>query len=153
MDIHAKLKELGCVLPKAPKPVATYVPSVRIGNLIYISGQLPMSEGKLVAIGQVPSKVTIEQAQAAAKQCALNGLAIIDDQLGGDWSKFVRVVRLGAFVSSDDSFTEQPKVANGASDFLGQVLGDAGKHARAAVGVNTLPLGASVEVELLVEVR
>jgi enamine deaminase RidA (YjgF/YER057c/UK114 family) len=153
MDIHAKLASLNLKLPAAPKPVAVYVPAVRTGNLIYVSGQLPMSEGQLIANGPAPSAVSLEQAQAAARQCALNALAIVGDQIGGDWSRLVRIVRLAVFVASDNSFTDQPKVANGASELLGQVFGDAGKHARAAVGVNVLPLGASVEVEMIVEVR
>lgn len=153
MDIHAKLASLNLKLPAAPKPVAVYVPAVRSGYHIFVSGQLPMNEGKLMASGRVPSKVTLEQAQAAARQCALNAIAILDAQLGGDWSKFVRIVRLGVFVSSDDAFTDQPKVANGASELMGQVFGEAGQHARAAVGVNTLPLGATVEVEVMAEVR
>lgn len=153
MNIHEKLASLGLKLPAAPKPVAAYVPAVRSGNHIFVSGQLPMSEGKLVALGPVPSVVDVEGAKRAARQCALNALAIVDAQIGGDWSRFVRVVRLGAFVASDQTFYDQPKVANGASEFLGQVFGDAGQHARAAVGVNVLPLNATVEVELVVEVK
>lgn len=153
MDIHAKLASLNLKLPAAPKPVAAYVPAVRTGNLVFVAGQLPMSEGQLIAKGPVPSAVTLEQGQAAARQCALNALAIVGDQIGGDWSRFVRIVRLGVFVASDNSFTDQPKVANGASELMGQIFGDAGQHARAAVGVNVLPLGASVEVELVAEVR
>lgn len=153
MDIHAKLTALGLKLPAAPKPVASYVPAVRAGDLVFVSGQLPMSEGKLMAKGPVPSAVSLEEGQAAARQCALNALAILGDQIGGDWSRLVRIVRLGVFVSSDNGFTDQPKVANGASDLLGQIFGAAGQHARAAVGVNTLPLGATVEVELIVQVR
>ena len=153
MDIRSKLAQLGLTLPPAPKPVAIYIPAVRAGNLLYISGQLPFKDGALLAVGQIPSKVSIEAAQAAARQCVLNALAIVDDQIGGDWSTFVRVIRLGVFVSSDDSFTHQPQVANGASELLGQLFGPAGQHARAAVGVNTLPLGASVEIEMIVETR
>ncbi|MCX5659881.1 MAG: RidA family protein [Planctomycetota bacterium] len=153
MDIRSKLASMNLALPAAPKPVAVYVPAVRTGNLIFVSGQLPMSQGKLLATGCVPSAVSLEKAQEAARQCALNALAILDDQLGGDWTKFVRIVRLAVFVSSDAGFADQPKVANGASEFLGQVLGPAGQHARAAVGVNALPLGATVEVEVVAEVR
>lgn len=153
MDIHAKLATLGLKLPVAPKPVAAYVPAVRTGNLIVVAGQLPLIEGKLIATGRVPSSVSLEQAQAAARQCALNALAAVGDVIGGDWSRLVRVVRVGVFVASDNDFFEQPKVANGASELLGQVFGDAGRHARAAVGVNVLPLNAPVEVELMVEVR
>jgi enamine deaminase RidA (YjgF/YER057c/UK114 family) len=151
--IDQKAQELQIVWPTPPKPVASYVPCVRSGNLIYVSGQLPMKEGQLIAVGKVPTAINMEQAQAAARQCALNGLSIIRNELGNDWSKLVRVVRIGVFVQCTDDFTEQPKVANGASDVLQQLLGEQGRHARAAVGVNALPLGAAVEVEMLVEVR
>lgn len=149
---HDVLARLGIALPPAPKPVASYVPAVRSGNLIYVSGQLPFSAGTLLATGPVPSKVSIEEAQKAARQCALNALSVVADQLGGDLSKVRRVVRLGVFVQSDDRFDGQPKVANGASEFMQEVFGEAGRHARAAVGANALPLDASVEVEVLVEV-
>lgn len=149
---HAALERLGITLPAAPKPVAAYVPAVRTGNLIVVSGQLPMASGALLATGPVPSKVSIEDAQRAAKQCALNALAVVADQLGGDLSKVRRVVRLGVFVQSDDRFDGQPKVANGASEFMQEVFGEAGRHARAAVGTNALPLDATVEVEVMVEV-
>ncbi|RLS61891.1 MAG: RidA family protein [Planctomycetota bacterium] len=151
-DPHAELTRLGLVLPAAPKPVAAYVPAVRTGNLIFVSGQLPMSSGQLLATGPVPSKISIEDAQKAARQCALNALAVVADQLGGDLRKIKRVVRLGVFVQSDDRFDGQPKVANGASEFMQEVFGDAGRHARAAVGTNALPLDATVEVEVIFEV-
>lgn len=153
IDLQAKLAQLGLSLPDPPKPVASYVPAARVGDLIYVSGQLPMKEGKLLATGKTPSAVSVDQAKLAAQQCALNGLAIVGAQIGGDWSRLVRVVRLGVFVQCDDDFTQQPQVANGASDLLQQLLGDAGRHARAAVGTNSLPLGATVEVEMLVQVR
>ena len=149
---HDALTRMGLTLPPAPKPVAAYVPAVRTGNLIFVSGQLPMSAGALMATGPVPSKVSIEDAQKAARQCALNALAVVADQLGGDLSKVKRVVRLGVFVQSDDRFVGQPKVANGASEFMMEVFGEAGRHARAAVGTNALPLDACVEVEVLIEV-
>ena len=152
MDLPAKLASMNLKLPVAPKPVAAYVPAVRSGNLIFVSGQLPFADGKLLATGVVPTDVSLEQAQSAAKQCVLNGLAVVGDQIGGDWSKLVRIVRLGVFVASANGFGDQPKVANGASELLGDLLGEAGRHARAAVGVNALPLGATVEVELVVEV-
>ena len=126
---------------------------MRTGNLVFISGQLPFKDGQLTATGPVPSACSIEAAQAAARQCILNGLAVLGDQLGGDFGRVVRIVRVGAFVQSDDGFTEQPKVANGGSELLQQLFGEQGRHARAAVGTNALPLGASVEIELLVEVR
>ena len=146
------LARLGLTLPAAPKPVAAYVPAVRSGNLIYVSGQLPMANGALLATGPVPSKVSIEDAQKAARQCALNAMAVVADQLGGDLAKVRRVVRLGVFVQSDDRFDGQPKVANGASELMQEVFGEAGRHARAAVGTNALPLDACVEVEVLFEV-
>jgi enamine deaminase RidA (YjgF/YER057c/UK114 family) len=153
MNIETKLAELGLTLPVPPKPVAAYIPCVRTGNLVVVSGQLPFVDGKLPHTGKVPSVVTTEQAQAAARQCVLNGLAILGAELGGDWSKLVRVVRIGAFVQCDDGFTHQPQVANGASELLVQILGDAGRHARAAVGVNALPLDAPVEIEFTFEVK
>lgn len=153
MTIHTKLQELGLTLPAAPKPVAAYIPFVQTGNLLFVSGQLPLSEGKLIAMGIVPSQVSLETAQKAAAQCILNGLAIVGDALGGDWSRLVRIVKLGVFVASDASFTDQAKVANGASELLGSLLGEQGRHARAAVGVASLPLGAPVEVDLIVEIR
>ncbi len=153
MSLTAKLEELNLTLPTPPKPVASYVPCVRTGNLVVVSGQLPSVDGKLLCTGKVPTAVTLEQAQMCARQCVLNGLAILLAELGGDESKLVRVVRVGAFVQCADDYTAQPQVANGASDLLVQLLGDAGRHARAAVGVNALPLGAPVEIEFTFEVR
>jgi enamine deaminase RidA (YjgF/YER057c/UK114 family) len=153
MDLDHKLAELGLMLPAAPKPVGAYVPSVRTGNLLIVSGQLPFAAGNLLAVGRVPSVVDLTQATECARQCVLNGLAILRAELGGDWSRLVRVVRVGAFVQSDDGFGGQPQVVNGASDLLVQLLGDAGKHARAAVGTNALPLNAPVEIEFTFEVR
>lgn len=152
MSIAARLAELSITLPAAPKPVAAYIPAVRTGNLIYVSGQLPMQSGQLMMTGPV-NAAAIEKAQAAARQCALNGLAIVADQLGGSLENVVRIVRLGVFVCCEAGFTDQPKVANGASEVLQQIFGEAGRHARAAVGSIALPLGASVEVEMLVEVK
>ncbi len=153
MSIETKLDELGRRLHEAPKPVAAYVPSVRVGNLVFVSGQLPITGKTVLAEGKVPSKVTVEHAREAAVQCVLNALSILKAELGGDLSKLKRVVRVGVFVQSDDGFTDQPLVANGASELLEQVLGSAGKHARAAVGVNALPLNAAVEIEFLFEVE
>ena len=129
------------------------MPAVTAGGFVFVAGQIPTVDGKLLAAGPVPSSVSIELARAAAQQCLLNGLAAIDAQLDGDWTRFVRVVRLGAFVCSDDTFTGQAQVANAASELLARLFGPAGEHARAAIGVNTLPLGAAVEVELIVQVR
>lgn len=152
MSIEARLAELGLTLPEPAKPVASYVPTVRTGNLVFCSGQLPFLKGQLLAIGPVPTAVDIPTAQAAARQCVLNGLAALRAELGGDLSKLVRVVRIGVFVQSVDGFKEQPQVGNGASDLLVDILGDRGKHARTSVSVNALPLNASVEVEFLFEV-
>ena len=142
--LQESLDRLGLQLPPTPKPVASYIPAKKAGNLIYVSGQLPMREGKLMATGPVPSKVSLEDAQEAARQCVLNGVAAamsVGEVRG--------VVRVGVFVQSDDGFSEQPKVGNGASDLLLELFGDNGRHARAAVGTNALPLGARVEVEFI----
>lgn len=153
MDIHAKLESLGLKLPAAPVPAGVYVPAVTAGDLVIISGQLPMVAGELIATGPVPSACCLEDAQQGARQCALNGLAVLDAQIGGDWDRLVRIVRLGGFVCSDDGFTDQPKVINGASELLGALLDDRGVHARAAVGANALPLGASVEIEMMAQIK
>jgi len=153
LDVAKKLAELGWALPEPPKPIAAYVPCVQVGSLLFVSGQLPWRGGKLLAVGKVPSAVALQQAQQAAGQCAVHALAIASGEIGGDWDRLIRVVRVGVFVQSDDEFVEQAKVANGASELLGQVLGERGRHARAAVGVNALPLGASVEAEFLFEIR
>lgn len=149
------LERLGIKLPPAPKPVAAYVPFITShgGPLIFVSGQLPFREGKLLSTGPVPSVATLEQATAAARQCAINALAVLRDACQGDLDRVAQILRIGVFVLSDTGFDAQPKVANGASELLAAVLGEAGKHARSAVGTNTLPLNATVEVELVAEVR
>jgi len=152
MSIDARLADLGISLPEAPRPVAAYVPSVRTGDLLFVSGQLPLRDGALVAEGPVPSATSPEEATAAARQCVLNGLAVMRAALDGDLDRVRRVVRVGIFVCSDPGFTGQPAVGNGASELLMAVFGEAGRHARAAVGSVALPLGASVEVEFVVEV-
>lgn len=152
MNVDEKLADLGLALPVPPKPVAAYVPCVRTGNLIVVSGQLPMAAGQLLFRGRVPSVVDIEQATECARQCTLNALAILKAELGDDWSRLSRVVRVGAFIQSDDGFGGQPQIANGASELLVKVLGDAGRHARAAVGTNALPLDAPVEIEFTFEI-
>jgi len=146
-----RLAELGIALPAVAAPVAAYVPSVRSGNHVYTSGQLPFVDGKLTLTGKLGAGVSDEDAKAAARTCALNALAAIDALVGID--NVVRVVKVVGFVASAEGFTGQPGVINGASEFLGEVLGDAGIHARSAVGVAELPLGSPVEVELIVEVR
>ncbi|MHC5024471.1 MAG: RidA family protein [Planctomycetota bacterium] len=151
-DVIDRLRERGLSLPDAPRPVAAYVPAVRTGNLVFVSGQVPFDEGRLLATGPVPSVVSVDDAQVAARQCVLNGLAVVSDVLGGRLDQVRRVVRLGVYVCSDSGFHDQPRVANGASELLQDLFGDAGRHARAAVGSVALPLGATVEVEMIVEV-
>ncbi len=152
-DIEKNLAALNLVLPEPPKPVAAYIPAVRCGNQVVVSGQLPFRNGQLTDTGRMPEAMPLEQAQAAAAQCALNALAIVKAELGGDWTKLVRVIRIGVFVSGAPDYYEHPKVANGASDLLVKLLGEAGRHARAAVGVSALPLNAVVEVEMTVEAK
>ncbi len=152
-SILRRIQELGIQLPPAPRPVAAYLPAVRSGNLVFTAGQIPLLDGALTAQGPVPSAVSLEEARLAARQCGLNGLAVVADQLGGDLERVERIVRLGVFVCSDPGFTDQPLVANGASELLGEIFGDRGRHARAAVGSVALPLGATVEVEMLAQVR
>ncbi len=146
----ARLTELGIELPPVVKPVAAYVPAVRTGNLVYTAGQLPMVAGELPASGAVGALVTPEEGKALARICALNALAAVDSLVGLD--AIVRVVKVVGFVASAPGFGGQPGVVNGASELLGEVFGEAGAHARSAVGVSALPLNAPVEVELIVEV-
>jgi len=146
----ARLKELGLELPPVAVPVAAYVPALRSGNLVFTSGQLPTVGGQLEATGLVGTAVSPEDAKALARTCALNALAAVDSVVGLD--SVVRVVKVVGFVASAPDFTGQPGVINGASELLGEVFGEAGRHARSAVGVAVLPLGAPVEVEIVVEV-
>ncbi len=144
--IEAKLSSLGIVLPPAPPPLASYVPVKIHGGVAQVSGQLPMVEGELMATGLVPSEVEEEQARACARQCAINALAALRHRLG-TLDGVLGVWKLSCFVASEPGFGGQPAIANGASDLLHEVMGDAGRHARAAVGVSSLPLNAPVEVE------
>jgi enamine deaminase RidA (YjgF/YER057c/UK114 family) len=149
-----RLAELGLTLPSVVPPVAAYVPAVRSGSYVYVSGQLPSTDGVLVATGKVgtgPGLVTPEDAKAAAQVCALNALAAVASVVG-DLDRVVKIVKVVGFVASDPAFTGQPGVVNGASELFRDVFGDAGVHARSAVGVVGLPLDASVEVELVAEV-
>jgi enamine deaminase RidA (YjgF/YER057c/UK114 family) len=146
----ARLAELGIELPDVVPPAGAYVPAVRTGNLVYTAGQLPMQAGKLPQAGKVGGEVTPEEAKALARTCALNALAAVHSLVGID--SVTRVVKVVGFVASAPGFNGQPGVINGASELLGEVFGDAGKHARSAVGVSELPLDTPVEVELIVEV-
>lgn len=147
-----RLAALGLAVPEVAAPVAAYVPAVRSGDHVFTSGQLPVREGQLLVTGKVGGEVSEEEAVACARQCALNALAAVKSQVG-DLARVRRVVKVVAFVASTPDFTGQPRVANGVSELLGEVFGEAGVHARSAVGVPVLPLDAPVEVELLVEVE
>jgi enamine deaminase RidA (YjgF/YER057c/UK114 family) len=149
--VESRLAELGLTVPEVVPPVAAYVPAVRTGNYVYTSGQLPMVAGVMPATGKVGGAVTPEQGKELAQACALNAIAAVK-ALIGDLDKVVRVVKVVGFVASVPEFTGQPQVVNGASELLGKAFGDAGIHARSAVGVVALPLDAPVEVEIVVEV-
>ena len=146
-----RLQELGVSLPAPVAPVAAYVPCVRTGNLVYVSGQVPMADGKPSHLGHLGDDVDLEDGRAAARTCAVNVLAALKAELG-ELSRVRRVVKMTGFVASTPGFTDMPKVVNAASELFGEVFGDAGRHARAAVGVAALPLGVPVEVEAIVEV-
>ncbi len=148
--LDRKLEELGLALPEAAAPVAAYVPVVEAGGMLHLSGQLPFKDGELVK-GRLGDGVSLEDGQEAAKLCGLMIVAQVKKYLGGDLSRIKRVVKLGVFVNSAADFTDQPKVANGASELMVALFGDAGKHARSAVGVPVLPLGAAVEVDAIIE--
>ncbi|OXM72252.1 MULTISPECIES: RidA family protein [Amycolatopsis] len=150
MSWGERLAELGIELPSVPAPVAAYVPAVRSGSQVYTSGQVPFVEGKLQATGKVGAEVSPEEAKRYARTAALNALAAVDALVGLE--SIVRIVKIVGFVASAEGFTGQPAVINGASELFGEIFGDAGAHARSAVGVAELPLGAPVEVELIVEV-
>jgi enamine deaminase RidA (YjgF/YER057c/UK114 family) len=149
-DPEARLRELGHELPAVPEPAGAYVPATRAGTLIFTAGQLPFDEGKLHVTGKVGDTVTLEKSKDAARLCALNALAAAAAEASG-LNRIERVVKLTGYVASAPGFNRQPEVINGASELIGQVFGDAGLHARSAVGVAELPLGAPVEVELVVE--
>ena len=151
MTIADRLAELRITLPQAAAPVAAYVPVVVTGNLAHVSGQLPFVHGKLVT-GRLGEDVTLEHGTAAARACGLMILAQLQAALGS-LDRVERIVKLGAFVNSAGDFTDQPKVANGASELMAEVFGEAGKHARSAVGVPVLPLGAAVEVDAIVAIK
>lgn len=152
MKPEDRIRELGLELPEVVTPVASYVPAVRTGSLVYTAGQVPMVGGELAGSGIVPDQVAPERAAELARICALNALAALKAEVG-ELSRVRRVVKVVGFVASAPGFGGQPQVINGASDLLGEVFGEAGKHARSAVGVAALPLGSPVEVELIAEVE
>ena len=150
--IEEKIKELGYNLPEIAKPLAAYIPAIKTGELVFTSGQVPLVGGELKYNGKVGTDLTLEDGQRAAIICALNGLSAIKG-LVGDLNKIEQIIKVTVFVNSANGFTDQPKVANGASEFLGSVFGDAGIHTRSAVGVSELPINSAVEIEMIVKVK
>ena len=151
--IEEKLASLGITIPQAAAPVANYVGFVKTGNQVVISGQLPLENGELKYVGKVGSQISAEDAKKAARLCAINLISQVKSACGGNLDKVARCVKLGVFVNAEASFTDHPAVANGASDLMVEVFGDAGKHARAAVGSGSLPRGVAVEVDAIFEIR
>lgn len=150
-SVEERLRSQGLVLPQVPAPVASYVPAVRSGNLIFTAGQIPREAGELKSPGKVDEKVDRDAAKAAARQAALQCVAVVKDVVG-DLDRISRIVKVAVFVNSSPEFSEQSYVADGASELLEEIFGEAGKHARAAIGVAALPLGSSVEIELTAEI-
>ena len=150
--IEEKLESLGVKLPNPPTPAGSYVPAIKTGNLLFISGQIPMEEGKVLFTGKVNDD-NLETAQKSARMCAINLLAQVKAACGGDLDRLVRVVKLGGFVNSTSDFTDQPKVINGCSDFMVEALGDLGRHARSAVSCPSLPLGVAVEIDGVFQIK
>lgn len=150
--IEEKLKELGYSLPEAPKPLAAYIPAIKEGNLVFTAGQLPLVAGQLKCKGKPGKNVSEEEAIKAAEICAINCLSVVKSVIG-DLDKIERIVKITVFVNSSPDYESQPKIANGASEFLVKLFGENGKHARSAVGVSSLPMGASVEVEMIAKVK
>ena len=149
--IEEKIKSIGIKLPNPPSPAGSYIPVVKSGNLLYVSGQIPMEDGKVVSTGKV-SDANIETAQKSARICAINILAQLKKELG-DLEKISRIVRLSGFVNSGPEFTQQPKVINAASDLFYEIFGECGKHSRIAVGVSSLPLNSMTEIDAIVETK
>ena len=152
LSVEEKLKELGIELPETPKPVAAYVPAVLIDSYVYSAGQVPFIKGELKYKGKLGKDLTIEEGYEAAKICALNALAAIKSVIGS-LDKIERIIKVTGYVQSADNFFDQPKVLNGASELLGKIFGENGKHARSAVGTNILPINAPVEVEIIAKIK
>jgi enamine deaminase RidA (YjgF/YER057c/UK114 family) len=148
--IDEKLANMNIALPSPPKPAGSYIPVVKTGNLVFVSGQIPMRDGKVQVTGKIPTNTTVEEAQSAAKLCILNALSQIKSEIGS-LDRISRIVRVSGFVNSSPDFTEQPKVINAASDLLYEIFGENGKHSRIAVGVASLPLDSSVEIDVIAE--
>jgi enamine deaminase RidA (YjgF/YER057c/UK114 family) len=148
--IEEKLKELNITLPNPPKPAGSYIPVVASGNSVFVSGQIPMQDGKVVFTGKVPTERSVEEAQKAARLCAINILAQLKANLGS-LDKITRIVRVSGFVNSTPEFTEHPKVINAASDLFFEIFGENGRHSRIAIGASSLPLNSTVEIDAVVE--
>jgi len=151
MSPEDKLKELGIKLPEAPKPLGSYVPSVQIGNVFYLSGMLPLINGTLIRTGRVGESVSLDEAREDAKTATINALSVLKSSIG-NLDKVKRCIKISGYIASAPDFTEQPKVLNAASDLIFEVFGEAGRHVRTAVGVNVLPLNSTVEIEFIFEV-
>jgi enamine deaminase RidA (YjgF/YER057c/UK114 family) len=151
MSIEDKIKNLDITLPDAPKPLGSYVPCVQAGNLLFLSGALPLKEGKLVKTGKLGEAISIEEAHECARQCVINALSVLKAHLG-NLDKIKKCVKLNGYVASAPDFTDQPKVLNAASDLLFEIFGDSGRHARAAVGVAALPLNSPIEIDFIFEI-
>lgn len=149
--IEEKLKELGIELPVAPKPLASYIPVTKVGNLVFTAGQIPIKDGELMFKGKIEKGSGLEKGVKAAELCTINCLSVIKSVIG-NLDAIKKIVKVTVFVNSADGFTDQPKIANGASDLLVKLFGENGKHVRSAVGVNELPIDASVEIEMIVEI-
>ncbi len=149
--IEDNLKRLGIVLPIPPKPAGSYVPVVVSGNLVFVSGQIPIQDGKVMFTGRVPTEKSIQEAQQAARLCAINILAQLKANLGS-LERITRILRVSGFVNSDAGFSEQPKIINAASDFLFEIFGESGKHSRIAIGASSLPLNSTVEIDMIAEI-
>lgn len=152
MTIEEKLKSLGSILPQTPKPVAAYIPAIQVNDMVYTSGQIPLVAGELKLKGKLGREISKEMGYQAAKICALNALSVIKSVIG-DLDRIEQIIKVVGFVASAEGFTEQPAVINGASEFLKELFGEKGAHARSAVGVAELPLGAAVELEMIVKVK
>lgn len=152
MKVEEKLKSMGLTLPETPKPVAAYIPAIRVGDIVYTSGQIPMVKGELKFKGKLGDEISKEKGYEAAKICALNALSAVKGLIG-DLDQLDRIIKVVGFVASAEGFTEQPAVVNGASEFLKELFGEKGLHARSAVGVAELPLGVPVEIEMIVQVK
>lgn len=150
--IEDRIRELGYELPEPPKPLAAYVPALKVDNIIYTAGQLPIQKGELKFKGKLGNEVSESEGRAAAEISALNCLSVIKGVIG-DLDKIERIVKLTVFVSSADGFTDQPKVANGASELIGKIFGESGRHVRSAVGVNQLPMNSPVEIEMIAKIK